>query len=62
VKKFEMEAILAHAEIAASYLRTLLENGVAMASAVSMTSSYISSLQFIEWGSTAPKEPWTEEQ
>lgn len=52
------EQIIKDAEIAALYLRTLVENGVSIYHAVSLTSSYITSLSFGDLNREKPKEPW----
>lgn len=52
------ERIIAHAEIAACYFRSLVEKGVPVTAAVSLTSTYVQSVQFIDAGKEAPKEPW----
>jgi len=52
------ERILEDAEVAAMYLRSLIERGVPMVAAVTLTSSYVQSRQFVEAGKDKPREPW----
>lgn len=52
------EVILAHAELAATYFRALVDKGVPVDSAVSMTSSYVSSTILSERYGKPPQEPW----
>lgn len=52
------EKVLADAEIAACYLRALLDKGVPMIAAVQLTSSYCSALLISEKGDDKPKPPW----
>jgi hypothetical protein len=59
-KRPTTEQIIEDAEIAAAYLRSLIEKGVPMMAAVSLTSSYISSFAIRDLGDDPPKEPWQE--
>jgi hypothetical protein len=52
------EKIIADAEVAACYLRTLLANGVPMIAAIQVTSSYVSARLISERGESPPREPW----
>lgn len=52
------EKILADAEIAATFLRALIDKGVPMMAAVSLTSSYITSHAITEASKDKPREPW----
>lgn len=54
------ERILADAEVAAVFLRALIDKGVPMMAAVSLTSSYISSYQITQASKDEPREPWQE--
>lgn len=54
------ERILADAEMAAIFLRALIDKGVPMMAAVSLTSSYISSYQITQASKDEPREPWQE--
>lgn len=54
------ERILADAEVAAVLLRALIDKGVPMMAAVSLTSSYISSYQITQASKDEPREPWQE--
>lgn len=50
--------VLEDAEVAAVYLRALIEKGVPMMAAVSLTSSYVSSRQIVDGSKDKPQEPW----
>lgn len=52
------ERIIADAEIAAVYLRALIDKGVPMMAAVNLTSSYVSSYQITQASKDEPREPW----
>lgn len=52
------EKILEDAEVAAVYLRALIDKGVPMVAAVNLTSSYVTSIRFTEASKEAPREPW----
>lgn len=52
------ERILADAEIAATFLRALVDKGIPMAAAVQLTGGYLSSHQIAEAMKDKPKEPW----
>lgn len=52
------EKIIADAEVAACYLRTLLANGVPMFAAIQLTSSYVSAKLISDRGDSPPREPW----
>lgn len=54
------ERILADAEVAAVFLRALIDKGVPMMAAVNLTSSYISSYQITQASKDEPREPWQE--
>ncbi|HEY9465851.1 MAG TPA: hypothetical protein VIR54_22305 [Vicinamibacterales bacterium] len=52
------EQILADAEVAAIYLRALIDKGVPMMAAVSLTSSYVHACRFTDEAKREPREPW----
>jgi hypothetical protein len=52
------ERILADAEVAAVFLRALIDKGIPMNAAVSLTSSYLSSYKFAQSINDEPKKPW----
>ncbi len=52
------EQIIAHAEIAATFLRSLTDKGVPMSAAVPLTSSYLQTVAITESVNRNPKEPW----
>lgn len=54
------EKILQDAEVAATYLRALVDKGVPMVAAVPLTSSYVSARQIVEGNKDGPSEPWKE--
>jgi hypothetical protein len=54
------EKIIEDAEVAALYLRQLLEKGVPMMAAVSLTQSYASARQITDSQKDKPREPWEE--
>ncbi len=54
------EKVLEDAEIAATYLRALIDKGVPMVAAVSLTSSYVQAHQITESQKSEPKKPWEE--
>lgn len=54
------EKILADAEVAACYLRALVDKGVPMMAAVNLTCSYVSSYQITQASKDEPREPWRE--
>ncbi len=54
------DRIIAHAELAAAYLRALVEKGVTMNAAVQLTQSYVSSYQIAEALTDKPTEQWEE--
>jgi hypothetical protein len=55
------EQILADAEVAAVYLRALLDKGVPMPAAVPLTSSYAMAVRMAESSKEEPKKPWEPE-
>jgi hypothetical protein len=52
------EQIIADAEVAACYLRALVDKGVPMMAAIQLTSSYVSSYQITQASKDEPREPW----
>lgn len=52
------EQVLQHAEIAATFFRALVTNGVPVSAAVSLTGNYILSIAVRESGNEPPREPW----
>lgn len=52
------ERILEDVEVAATYLRGLIERGVPMGAAVQLTGTYVQSRQIVEAGKDKPREPW----
>jgi len=52
------EHIIEDAEIAAVYLRALIDKGVPVMAAVSLASSYVSARQITDRGNDEPKAPW----
>lgn len=52
------EKIIADAEVAATYLRALLDNGVPMQAAISLTGNYAMSVRIAEASKEEPKPPW----
>jgi hypothetical protein len=55
------EQILADAEIAAVYLRALLDKGVPMSAAVTLTGNYALAVRCSEAAKEEPKKPWEPE-
>ena len=55
------ERILVDAEVAAVFLRALIDKGIPMAAAVNLTSSYLGSHTIADSWKDKPKEPWEEE-
>jgi hypothetical protein len=55
----ETEQVISDAEKGALYLRTLVNEGVPMHAAVSMTQAYTSSLVMIRRDLEGPKLPWS---
>ena len=55
------ERILVDAEVAAVFLRALIDKGIPMAAAVTLTSSYLSSHTIADSYKDRPKEPWEDE-
>ena len=56
----DTQRILNDAEVAAIFLRAIVEKGVPMSAAVNLTSAYLTSRQFAEQANAKPKEPWEE--
>jgi hypothetical protein len=54
------EKIIADAEVAATYLRALIDKGVPIMAAVQLTSSYCSANRISEASREEPKPPWEE--
>lgn len=54
------EQIIEDAEVAATYLRALIDKGVPVMAAVQLTSSYLSSYQITRASKDEPREPWQE--
>jgi hypothetical protein len=52
------EKIIADAEVAALYFRTLIAQGVPAMAAVQLTSAYVSGRLITEASREPPKEPW----
>jgi hypothetical protein len=52
------EKIIKDAEVAAVYLRALVDRGVPMAAATQLTSSYVAARQFNDAQKGEPKPPW----
>lgn len=52
------EQILADAEVAAVYLRALLDKGVPMNAAVSLTGSYAIAVRCADAAKEEPRKPW----
>jgi hypothetical protein len=52
------EKVIEDAEVAALYLRQLLDKGVPMMAAVSLTQGYISARQITGSQNDKPREPW----
>ena len=52
------EKILEDAEIAATYLRALIDKGIPMSAAVPLTASYVQAHQITESQKDEPKKPW----
>jgi hypothetical protein len=56
-----IDRILADAEIAAAYFRALCDKGVSPGHAVSLTTSYISTVVIARISAERPREPWESE-
>lgn len=52
------EKIIEDAEVAAVYLRALIDKGVPMMAAVSLTQSYVSANRISESAKDEPRKPW----
>jgi hypothetical protein len=57
-KPITMEQVLADAQVAAAYLRALIDQKIPMPSAVSLTQSYCSAKLLSDRGNDEPREPW----
>ena len=56
--KIPTEQILEHAEIAATYFRALISNGIDVDSAVTLTGNYITMMIIRDTRDQPPREPW----
>ncbi len=54
------ERILEDAEIAALFLRALLDKGIPIVAALHLTSSYVTARQLVDAQKDKPREPWSE--
>jgi hypothetical protein len=57
-KPLDTEKILADAEVAAVYLRALLDKGVPMQAAISLTGNYALANRISDASKEEPKPPW----
>jgi hypothetical protein len=58
MKKITTEQMLEDAELAATFLRTLVEKGVPLSAATTLTGQYLQTAVFARVGSEKPQEPW----